>query len=482
MPNDKESKKSLDADAITSGAKVSVPGKIPRTGALSPKSPTGDDYIDNGAVCDDKEGSPECFLNGRQRGRLVGALQQRIEAATRNYQLAAQSVKMEELVKEEEELPLFARILIDLVGLYVVGKLAHSLSHLKKGSAAALKDIAKDVKQTGAHSEADWYEHAHTALVAINDEHIKENIESSLEGVRERAGHGLQKKLNHGEEHEKKESVSFLDYLTNTSSLGFAKIRERLPAACNDAELVTAWNAFDEEDHSFAAYKQALTEKLERYKKSGVLAIRQSAGVYDTGETDQDGRPVLENAGTFVVWNTYLSGHPKQLVYSFGGHSNTVNNQISHGAPAGRTGGYPGMLGTPSNRWVDGQGKTRFFGLNADKDSVFQVPDEFAEVAIARHQLAWGQPVGTEMIDDSDPLVWGPERAKLATDNKVKRWGEQWKVPLSAPKPAAPDHPVVQLGKGPAKATPILSHDTPPDFLKVKKNVSVAGDDPSKDL
>ncbi len=483
----------LDAGSITESSKIGVPGKVPRTGPITSKDPTGDDYIDHGAVCDDKEGSPDCFLNGRQRGRLIEQFQHRIAEASQNYKMAAQAVRVDELVKEEEELPMFALILLDLVALHVASKIAHALAHLRGKGLHALDAIAKQAKQAGTHGEMEWYALAKRGLDALNAEHLKNNIEHAIDGAKGSAEHHVQKVNNRGESDEKHDSANYLDYLTDQAGLGYAKIRERTPGASNDAELVTLWAAFDAVDHTFGQYKQAIAEKLERYKKSGVSEIMKSGTTYDTGQGEDD-KPDWEDTGTFVVWNEYLSGHPKKLVFEHFGQSPSAKKQIEGGARAGRAHGAPGILDAkkradttrPDNTE---RGKLRDTGLRGGKfsakaDSPFVVPDEFVEFAVARHQIAWGQPVGTELIDDSDPTVWGEDRAKAAEANRAKlpSWPPKPPTPPAMPTGAAKK---IQLGPGPTTTTKIQPHaTTSPDFLKLKdkKNVSIAGDDPSKDL
>ena len=421
----------LDAGTITGGDKVGVPGKVTRTKPVSKESPTGDDYVDHGAVCDDKEGG-DCFLNGRQRGRLIGQLQQRVAEASTNYKIAAQALRVDELVKEEDELPLAAFILLDLVTLHSVIAVSHSLTHLKGGSLKELEEIAGDAKKAGTHHDAAWYEHAKYALNAINDEHLKDNIENAIDGVKERARRTLQKTANHGDSGKKAESTTYLDLLTDQAAVGYSTIRERVPATSSDGELITLWQAFAVENHTVSQYKQALTEKLDRYHKSGVTQIKK---LTDNSKTaDYPGKDKFEDKGGYVVWNTYLSGHPKTLVYEHAGRSYTAREQIEENKPAGRQDGEPGV----------------YVGDGFHPDQVIVVPSEFVEVAIQRHEQTWGMPVATVMIDDSDPFYYGPARAKSARDNKAK---QKPTITTGAGK--------IQLGSGPTTPTPIQPFNAP---------------------
>ncbi len=417
---------SLDADSITKSGRIGVPGKITKTQSLGKDGPTGDDYVDHGAVCDDKASS-DCFLNGQQRARLIDQLSHRIAEASTNYKIAAQAARVDKLVAEEEELPLGVFILLDLVTLHSVLSVSHSLAHLKGGSVDSLKQIAAEAKAAGTHADDRWYQHAMHAIGSINDEHIKDNIENAIDGVKERARHGLQRGANREESGAKAEAATFLDLLTDQAALGFATVRERVPATASDAELVTLWQAFAVENHLVSQYKAALVEKLERYEKSGVTQVAKADAHPEWGMPRED-------KGGYVIWNVYLSGHPKELIYEHGGMSYSAKDQLA-GKPAGRRGGQVGV---------------GIYDGNFRGHTVTRVPDEFIEVAIMRHQKVWGMPVATQVIDDSDPLVFGEKRAQAAQDNKAKQ------RPTTTPAPGQ-----LHLGTGPTTPTPIQPYDAP---------------------
>jgi hypothetical protein len=419
MGHDNASKSSTANDVTTNITSAPAIGKTSTTQGLPP-GPTGDTYIDHGAVCE-RGGGADCFLTAAQRGRLISELQMRILDAGAHYVAAAEASRIDKLMEKDQDMPLILSIVFDLATAYFSARAIAALAKLKTKATGALgsdpyADLDVDTK---------WRDRASSAVSKVTPAHMAAGVGSTFGQAKMQIIAHAKKEVNAPATNKRGAAVSYLEQLTNDAQLTFEDLRQRLPAEADDGELLAWRTAFDPREHTVAMYKAAIAEKLARFEASGVQQIgRNGASVvaeehsnslssnYETdgwigvvkhgGELpDRDSsawRNQFHDPGVYVAWHAYASGAPKELVYRAGGRSEPGN------VFAGESDVGPRYGGTAP-------------GPKRKLDHV--VPTEFVDYAIARHTQIWGSAPGTEMIDDST-WYWAPERAKRAEENKAK--------------------------------------------------------------
>lgn len=387
---------------------------------------SGNKYLDEGAVCDNEE-DEDCFLDAHQRTKIVTDFKIRLTEAATHFKIAATQVQLEELLKKPEDLGPIAQILFDFASSFIGGKITAALLGLKSGNVAKLTEVV------GAEGDSRKGRRAAQllgALQGVSDDAIKATSGAFWKSASAVASASL--KASQGGKDDKSETTSFLGLIVTQTSLAFSKLRETLPSEASDAELLVAWGSFDPELHLIEKYKEELAAKLARYWDSGIVHIHTKEEGGHTGS--QASGNVGHARGTYVVWNTYVSGYPPKLVYNHDGRNAFDKNKrgqyiaepdgeggyVSYDGKAapthGRGGGVPGISPTGVTR--RGRGYENY-------DNYF-VPDEFRDVAIARHTEVWGFPPATEMVDDRG-WTHDPARAQRAHENFEKVRGELMK-------------------------------------------------------
>lgn len=473
MGHDTASKSSTANDVTRNITSSPAVGKKPLTQGLSP-GPTGDTYIDHGAVCE-RDGGIDCFLTAAQRGRLISDLQMRILDASSHYVAAAEASRIDKLMERDEDIPLVLGIVFDIASSYFSARAIGALTTLKTKATGALgsdpyADLDVDTK---------WRDRASSAVSKVTPAHMAASVGSSFGQAKAQVVAQAKKEHNAPAADKRSAALSYLEQLNTDAQLAFADLRKDLPANANDAELIAWRTALEPKEHTVALYKTAIAEKLARFEASGVRSIARYGnsatseehsnsfqadyetdgwiGVSKHGDpldTDSsDWRNQFRDPGVYVVWHAYASGSPKDLVYRAGGRSDPGNVFAGEGHVGPRYGG-------------------KAPGPKMKLDHV--VPDEFHGYAIARHTQVWGSPPGIEIVDDST-WYWAPERAKKAAENKAK---DPFLVPATSPedlaeKSLARTHPTPQPpAQTPARPVPRLD-------LTVKRNDGIdRGGDP----
>jgi hypothetical protein len=341
-----------------SGVVAEDVAKAPDIGRVEPgksnrvSNEVGDAWIDHGAACDGKDASaPGCFLTDWQRLRLIVDIKSRIETASTNYKIALTELRIAEMLKKDDDLPWVLALALDLVGSHLIkilGRAAVSLKSAGLGKLSAAMD--------GVYLEdRSWQSRTQAALGALDDRAIETHVKATFDPVKKAGVGAVKSSLNATEHEEKNQTIAYIDQLKDQCDVGFQTFAETMSARAVDAELVVLREGLDRANHSISAYKAALAEKLERFRASGVTEVGRQLAIVDRfphGTRVRDKR---------VVW--FQEDGKKTLRYQ--SQQSAFLTQSMEGHEFGPRYAEAAQLGPP-------------------------VPDEFAEVALARSEQVWG--------------------------------------------------------------------------------------------
>lgn len=341
--------KSTSTSSLTrsTGASSSLtPGKTTQSASLpAATGPTGNTWIDNGAACDTKSGDG-CFLIASQRMRLMVELGERVMAAQTNYKLALVELRVDQLMKKEDDMNWVLGLALDVVGAHI---LRVGLDVLKNARAAGLDHLSTMVESKMAHA-------ADGVLHAVSDEKIGEYATKAFGHVQKAAEKGGDKAANRDLESDKEKSVSYGDELIEQCDAAFQRFLSSARATSNDAELLVLHDEMDAANHTVGSYKEELGKKISRFTKSGVDEI----GSRHTADRQAQRYEVTLN--TRVVWVRDPIGGGKTLWYQ--SSQDAVINKVPK---------------TFEPESAVGQNELER-----------RVPDEFKEAAIAKSEARWG--------------------------------------------------------------------------------------------
>jgi hypothetical protein len=215
----------------------------------------------------------------------------------------------------------------------------------------------------------------------------------------------------------KAEVTRYVSWLMDSATESFTALRVNGPMMFRDAELTKLCKAFDPTHYPAELLLQAVKDKLQRFKHSGVSTIGRKHGERELSkdstphELPVDGMPWTQSRpqtvpemamnavgiqptrevvrDTRVAWHVYKSGFPSQLVFEHVDGDDSIWGVLKE---------------------HEQKGHRRFGDLDAISGEVEWgnvVPDEFRDVAIARHRQAWGENPPNVFVDDTqwlDPM------------------------------------------------------------------------------
>lgn len=349
---------------VTAGDLTTAPdlGKVTPGWTNAPRNAeVGSQWIDHDAVCAGKDQKTAgCFLEDAQRQRLIIDFKDRVQTARNNYKDALISLRVDELMKKDDDLHWVVSLALDVAGAHVLGMAVKALQAAK----------AAGVAKRGAE----------TLMAAISDKKLESYTKSGFDIAKKKLSKGVQEALNVDEATDKTNSLSFIAQLHNNCDIGFTTFADRALGSAPDAELVVLWEGMNNSNHTPAAYTAELGAKLARYKKSGVPDIgRELTHDSDMGYTNV-------RRDTRVVWVKNTPGAGQTLYYQW------QEGDLTPGAF---------QPGDPGTDWAfpDEAKSPRAFGPRSPRESAKlgrRVPAEFVETAIARSEQQWGT---TETID-----------------------------------------------------------------------------------
>lgn len=328
---------------------------------------SGDQWVDQGAHCDNSN-AEGCFLNDGQRNRLIIKILDRLGRCANNYKFALEQMRVDELLKKEDDLHWVVSLAIDVATGFILGKVTKALTKIRAEGAARVMNAEFTAGESVDHAKTD------KLLAALSDKAIEAWTKRAFDAAGKQVKAVGKKAVGADDKSEKAEAISFIDQLTNACDIGFERFGSSATATANDGELLTLYDGLNPENHSVGLYKEALSEKLKRYKKSGVTDIGRKVG------KDRETKLIDVKQDTRVVWvhDPYLNS--KLLWYQ---EQDAVHD------PAVVQPGDPGYSALQSEQQPD----KLSFGTQQprnDAELIRVVPSEFQEAAIARSEQIWG--------------------------------------------------------------------------------------------
>ncbi|MEO7734843.1 MAG: hypothetical protein ABIY55_28060 [Kofleriaceae bacterium] len=361
---------------------ASAPGKSTLTSAALPKTtqdvmptsgalprqygagPTGHPAIDQEPVCDTAPAGEGCFLDAGKRVQAIAEFRGRVDRAFSAYLAALGSVKLDALLKKDEDLSWVASMVLDVIS-------AHTLTLVTKIAGAAMKQLP--------------------AMAKLDERSIQMHLKGFVDAAKKGCSGTLKGEKNAAANASKGAEQGWFKQLAKSAQMAFQQISEAFPMMATDAELLTLSDSFDATNTYQGVYEELLTAKLVRFKDSGIDKIGKHAAGRFTKTMGEDSI-LTHNEGLVererkVVRAEYASGHPVELIY---------RDQDDDGLH---------VFGVDN-------GYRRFKPDLSQKP----IPQEFWEAATARHEEIWGAPPEAVKVDDSD-YYWEPLRAAKARAN-----------------------------------------------------------------
>jgi hypothetical protein len=413
------------------GVSATELSKAPDIGTVKPApsdyqftAETGDRWADHGSFCDGKAQTPICFMSDPQRQKFIVDIKDRILRAGENYKHALQQLRVDELMKKEEDLSWVLSLALDLVGAHIINVAADALQRFKSSAIKKLSEAALDAARHGAYDPTSASATVEAMLAGVSKESISQKVKFGV-GTLQKNGAGVIKtELNKEKQTEKAATISFIDQLKTQCDAAFEALGANAAADANDVELQALYDGMDPKFHTINIYAEQLAAKLERFRRSGVTRIGRQ---YDT---DKQWSRIDVIRDTRVVWMKHDNGSKTLWFQSQDGDRDLG---VIH-------------KGDPGSDEIFGKTEMKF-GARDPREEVHlerQVPDEFRDVALDRSEQIWG---ATPTIPD--PFTAHLHDAKYQNQivhlNELKRAAS---APKQAPKPVViPD--ALKLGGKP---------------------------------
>lgn len=376
-------------DLVKSGDISKLPGKstnVPDNGL------GGNQYNDHGGLCEgegpDMQG---CFMSSDQRERYITDFKLRVTAAAARFNMAIESLKLEELMKKEDDMHWVLGLALDLASNFVIGSAVKALTKAKAGKIADLATAAHDATMGGRYEAADKSDRMKQLLHSISDDSIKTRV-TAVGGLVKTKAKGIVQAATADVDVPKSAAVGYLTRLQSSCDIAFAEFADNAAGNATDAEILVLWDGMHISNHTVELYKAALGEKLNRFKKSGLPSVGRAGDKFTGDITDKK-----------VIWVQHPDG-TKTLRFQ---------SHTSKDSPSSMRAGEPGTRDMFPNH------KDKFGELGSGELKLgSEVPREFWEEAVSISESKWGEPVKT---------VNGPKTARLdglkprtpAVDNTV---------------------------------------------------------------
>lgn len=212
---------------------------------------TGDQWIDKGAHCDGSN-ADGCFLADAQRNRLIIKILDRINRSATNYKIALTQMRVDELLKKEDDLPWVVSLAIDVATGFILSKVTKALTKIRTDGAARVVNAEFAAGEAVDHAKAD------KLLAALSDKQIETWTKKAFDAAGKQVKAVGKKAMGADDKSDKAESISYIDQLTNACDVGFERFASNATATADDGELLTLYEGLDPENHNVGLYKAAL--------------------------------------------------------------------------------------------------------------------------------------------------------------------------------------------------------------------------------
>jgi hypothetical protein len=344
----------------------------------------GDEYVDRDGVCEGKSDSVAgCFLTDRKRDKLINKLLSYVQTAQTNYKAALLELKVEELVKKEEDLHWVLSLALDLAGLHLAAVLGRALKNVQALGAAKLTDLQILEAASGQFSDKSWISRADQLIARVTPARIdavtKAGMTAAAGGIKKATHVGV----NVATETARSVTISYINQLRDTCDVAFDRFVSHVAATTADAELVVVFEGMKPENHSIGAYKASLKDKIDRFRKSGVLGI----GRREAPADDYGGKLMRD---TRVVYVQDIIGNKSLWYQHQDGKSGSSSGYVGPGDPM--------FEGLDPNNAKHKAAWSKFGPRDAAAAELDRpVPEEFREIALQHSEARWG---ATITVDD----------------------------------------------------------------------------------
>lgn len=405
----------ITADDLVTGASPELAVLAGRTPLESQRQgPTGSALVNTGAACEANPGLAAdpgaCFLSPAVRARLVRGFQLRVIGAAERFHSACEQLRFEELLADDEdELPWFVGLVLDVISSFAGRTLSSVLDQIRTTSIDSLSRLGARL-QVEPPQLPSWTQISRDALATVSPKTIQDNVKQVVSVVKREVASTTRREITPRAGAERAERLSFLELLSTNAEVSFERIREQTPVIASDAELIALFESFAAEHHSTVAYKAAITDKVARFKASGVTKI--GTRLLDPRDpTDRHLPPTDARLREPARPGAYRDGP------SAGGAREKKVVWVVYGS------GAPGHYGYAHRDWGPGATITAPLERSLRPDQTTTalpyyagpVPDELVEIALRRHRAVWKAPPATFLIREHEyPFLFLSEPDRIA--------------------------------------------------------------------
>lgn len=230
----------------------------------------GDAYIQGKGHCA-QGGDSDCFLAEGTRGRLIGAYQNRVNAAASGYGDALTELRVDEMISKDEDVDMVTALIIDALGGMALKSIIKAAKWLRGADASSVLTNEVGFAFEDGPSVIEIMDKAKGA----DESNLNLAVKSATDQGKKAATKAALGAAKGDEfEHEKAVDLSYIDQLRNNAALAFQHQREDPPSMASDAELILLYHSWSATmGHNTGMYKAELQAKLDRFKTSPASRI-----------------------------------------------------------------------------------------------------------------------------------------------------------------------------------------------------------------
>ena len=386
-------------------------GSKPRPSSFDPKHPSGDPTIDNAdrGPC---AASPTsgCYLSSEQRTTLVALYRHYVGDAARECAIALHEVKIEEKLKNTDEIPWYVNLVMSAVAAVLtdgfslgisagVGAATRIVSGAARSATDAAPALAAEVRkmfdvvalETPTAPKSPLPTIAAGKIVDAGNTAIKpaeaERLSADTEATKQ-----------------KHETLSFVEYLRKSMAAAFKRLVTEPPSKLDDAELTALRDHFDPtlEQNQSPAFAAKFRSAIQEFQNSPVSQIGRR-----TAWDEKRGHERFE-LETRVAW-LISKGSGRRLIYvdrAFSGWFQRQKEQAPSWAETARSSAYDSGHNQLSLQqdatWHGPLGDRTDHETPLGPDMMIKyVEPEFVELALQKQHDVWLAEPETFMLDYS---------------------------------------------------------------------------------
>jgi hypothetical protein len=202
----------------------SVVGTRTLTGDLG--SPTGDEYIDHHALCT-RTVREDCFLEAETRTALIEDYKRLVSDAHGAYQRALLSIRIDELVKKDEDLPWFVSLVLDVASAEILGGLTRTLKRLKAEQLAELTETATLRSPDAVRKATALASATYIGLSMLSDERLAALTKTAFDTGKKSVTADIKSAYGGTQRDDRRAKLSYVDKLSAVATLAFEERRIR---------------------------------------------------------------------------------------------------------------------------------------------------------------------------------------------------------------------------------------------------------------